>query len=295
MPGGLRMLALALTVSPLSARAGSPFDDCKISAPRPDDRAIQCKGILASISYGPTNLGADALLEAAIGGVRAGFKGTITSEPTVLALATRKVSGIRYRAFSPRDTKKPVLVGRLFAAVDAVDPTRIRIIGCGAATAHPTGESTCDGMLASLHDRIPVATSEALPPVPDQALDKIAGRTVDAPKGCELIEPRRIRCADAEIHWRALAKTDPEGLDWVAAPLATAFAKLGKVATKDAGCTIEGSPGMCRAITVTRADGKSIYVTVGTGSARGERVMVQCNSNVPFAKTMPAPCDAVLK
>ena len=121
----------------------------------------------------------------------------------------------------------------------------------------------------------------------------VANRKLQVPPGCELVFADRIRCPEAELHWRDPSPNCRTTPDEARAAYERLLRRVGQV-------TQPQSPYRCNALGealecqhyVLKARGQA-PTTIITSNRGCSQPMVQCNFLKPPGRQFPQPCDQV--
>lgn len=175
---------------------------------------------------------------------------------------------------------------RLGIVVASLQEKEQRFVSCFADVPARDGDASCREALASL--LIDGGLARVAFGAPSL---RLADRELKIPKGCVLSAADRIRCPEAELHWRdanpacrateASAKAGFEAL----------LERVGKVTHSTKGCVVLGEEQTCEQYSLEPKGQPRVTILA---SIRGcQHPMAQCNFLSRPGAAFPEPCDQV--
>lgn len=285
--GTLALVAVAPSLA-VAQTASTPavLKGCSEVATRPGERKLTCSGFSLTAGVEQPAFATEQIIEMIVDNLKREPRAKV--EKVTVPLSGGPRSGLRYTMSGAGG--KPLTFG-LFAMVPSTTPSKIRAVGC-----EEPRPGRCETALAAMALEVQEGVAPTKAELP--AGPRLAGRDVDVPAGCSFgIEgPKTIlRCGRGNLSWVELAAGDPEGVDWIYAPLKKALATQGTLSERLRPCSVEGVKAECRDVEVRRGDGARLNMTAVMASLRGQRVWLQCNTTEREGNTLPPPCSSLVR
>lgn len=182
-----------------------------------------------------------------------------------------------------------VLVGytdRFGVMVAASERTERRFVSCYGDATIEDGMTACRKVLATLVLDGGLFNIEFATP----SL-QFGNRELKVPEGCVLSHADRIRCSEAEIHWRNPNPACRATAEESKTRFEKLLAQMGKVTHSTQSCTVLGEERSCERYLLERKDEPPAIIITSFGGCQEKTA--QCNLFQLKNEEFPPPCDQV--
>lgn len=255
------------------------FANCIVQGPVPGvDRTIRCDDYRVSVTVAkPKEAGEAMMLQIADQQLKSNPNATQDSTLESLYLAGEERQARRFTLKN----------GTGYIAILPAAPPEgfVRM-----ATCEETRAGRCRQALEALAASLPAPNqSSAELPL------RFADRVLQVPNECITKGPGQLTCGTSELTWGHFPLSRKDLFETTVAALSSGLARYGDLARKETNCTVGGAKARCVLFTVTSDEGKHFYALYGLARLGNEQVSAQCNTGTDLPKSMPVPCDQVLK
>lgn len=120
---------------------------------------------------------------------------------------------------------------------------------------------------------------------------RVSGHTLFVPEGCEVTHADRIRCPDAELHWREPNPTCRQTADEARAGFEKLLRGVGNVTHTSQPCVVFGEALTCDRYVLLAPNQPPVVIVASTRGCGYPAA--QCNVASLSARRFPQPCDQV--